>query len=294
MFMPICATIGLSPTLAQAPVLGPMLIMALCAVAGVGTYVLLPSKREGASRKIGGAIALLALAIFGAVLFRYSAGAVKVDDPKVSPYFWVFAAITVIGALRVITHPRPVYSALYFVLTVFSSAGLFILLNAEFMAAALVLIYAGAILVTYVFVIMLAQQSSGTGDDASAGLAEYDTLAREPVAATLIGFVLMGILLFVIFDRAPGTAAPIQPYGQVTTRQLGESLFSQNLLAVEVAGVILTLAMVGAIAIARRRVPAEPGEQPPAPPTSAGIDDNPHSIPIYGTDNPRQKAYPET
>ena len=71
-------------------------------------------------------------------------------------YFWIFSAIALVGAVRVVTHPRPVYSALYFVLTVFATAGLFVLLWAEFMAAALVLIYAGAILVTYVFVIMLA------------------------------------------------------------------------------------------------------------------------------------------
>ena len=68
-----------------------------------------------------------------------------------------------VGAIRVVTHPKPVYSALYFVLTVFASAGLFVLLWAEFMAAALVLIYAGAILVTYVFVIMLAAEAPPPG-----------------------------------------------------------------------------------------------------------------------------------
>src|SRR5690606_24328497 len=128
---------------------------------------------------------------------------------------------------------------------------LFILLAADFMAAALVLIYAGAILVTYVFVIMLAQQSQSTDEEHPlAGLADYDVVSREPVLASLIGIVLMGVLMFVIFDRgqalmaAPEASAP-------GARGLGESLFGVNLVSTETAGVILTLAMVGAITIAR-------------------------------------------
>jgi NADH-quinone oxidoreductase subunit J len=300
-FLPVLmlmvGSLGMPLPLAQAPVLQPVLIMVLCAVAGIGTYLLLPSRREGATRKIGGAIALLAMAVFGAVLFRYAAGQVQEGQPRVSPYFWAFAAITVIGGLRVVTHPRPVYSALYFVLTVFSTAGLFVLLAAEFMAAALVLIYAGAILVTYVFVIMLAQQSVAAGDKPMEGLAEYDTVAREPIAASVIGFVLMGILLFVIFDRSGPLTAAQDLSVQATVRGLGQTLFSRDLLSVEVAGVILTLAMVGAIAIARRRIPAETDAHRPIGDTTLGpatpADDNPHSIPVYGTENPRQKAYPE-
>src|SRR5436305_5171695 len=82
-------------------------------------------------------------------------------------YFWIFSGVGIVGAIRVITHTRPVYSALYFVLTVFATAGLFVLLWAEFMAAALVLIYAGAILVTYVFVIMLAAEAAPPSESAS-------------------------------------------------------------------------------------------------------------------------------
>ncbi len=284
--------------LAQVTLLAPWLILALCILAGVGTFLLMPSRREGATRKIGGVLTLLALALLGAILFRAVAGRVQPGEPTLNPYFWAFAAITLIGGIRVVTHPRPVYSALYFVLTVFATAGLFVLLAAEFMAAALVLIYAGAILVTYVFVIMLAQQSQTAGERPLAGLADYDIVAREPLAATLVGFVLMGILLFVIFDLAPAVTAATDVAGQATVRQLGVALFSHDLLSVEVAGVILTLAMVGAIAIARRRVPADstagstlPDETTLGPATPG--DDNPHSIPVYGTENPRQKAYPE-
>jgi NADH-quinone oxidoreductase subunit J len=217
----------------------------------------------------------------------------------------------------VVTHPRPVYSARYFIRTVVATAGLFVLLWAEFMAAALVLIYAGAILVTYVFVIMLAAQATtpameteGRGkvaDRPAALLAEYDAVSREPLVASAVGFTLMGVLLFVILDRgrAPARAPDkslstvVLVQGQQSTQALGRHLFEYHLVNLELAGLLLTVAMVGAIIIARRRVVT--GE--PAATTGAAemlstpatpVDDNPHSIPVYGTYNPRQKEYPET
>ena len=75
-------------------------------------------------------------------------------------FFWVFAMVAIVAAARMVTHGRPVYSALYFIAVVVSSAGLFLLLGAEFMAFALIIVYAGAILITYLFVLMLAQQLS--------------------------------------------------------------------------------------------------------------------------------------
>jgi hypothetical protein len=113
----------------------------------------------------------------------------------------------------------------------------------------------------------------------------------------------MGVLLFVIFDRAPAFA-PVTPQaasvvngnGPGSVQVLGQYLFKSQIVNLELAGLILTIAMVGAILIARRQVivtgapaPAEVLIGPATP-----IDDNPHSIPVYGTDNPRQKAYPET
>jgi NADH-quinone oxidoreductase subunit J len=286
-----------------------VLILVLCVVAGIGTLLLLPGHRETSFRKIGGIVLLAAALIFFASL-PSAFGSSHITS---ACYFWIFAAIAIFGALRVVTHPRPVYSALYFVLTVFASAGLFILLEAEFMAAALVLIYAGAILVTYVFVIMLASQaSSGTSPTPAQKLAEYDDVSREPLVAVAIGFALMGVLLFLIFDKAAGLAAPAGPLplsagpdGQPavivdvsgTTQQLGMYLFRSQLVQLELAGLILTLAMVGAIVIARRQVlvnePMAGGPEVLIGPATP-IDDNPHSIPVYGTDNPRQKAFPQT
>ena len=305
-----------------ADALAPTLILILCAIAGIGTLLLLPGRREATLRKIGGAVVLVAFLILAALLIHHVA---SLGQGHMSVYFWLFSAIAIAGGFRVITHPRPVYSALYFVLSVMATAGLFILLWAEFMAAALIVIYAGAILVTYVFVIMLATQSVASGaepatpsdspDGEVGGLAEYDIVSREPIVACAIGFTLMAVLLFVIFDRAPVTGplpGPIastavtsaaavaqnpQAYAPGSVQALGAYLFKSQLVNLELAGLILTIAMVGAILIARRRVvvptpvpvPAEVYNAPATP-----IDDNPHSIPVYGTDNPRAKAYPQT
>src|SRR5687767_13048394 len=185
-------------------IVSPTLILILCLVAGVGTVMLLPSRREAPWRKVGGVVLLAAGLILAAMLVRAAAGQVGL-----SAYFWIFSLIALAGAVRVVTHPRPLYSALYFVLTVFATAGLFILLWAEFMAAALVLIYAGAILVTYVFVIMLASQSTAPEEKSGARqMSEYDAVSREPVVASAVGFALMGVLLFVIFDRGSAGSVP--------------------------------------------------------------------------------------
>src|SRR3954452_11100392 len=186
-----------APLLAQSVPLSPLVILVLCVVAGVGTVLLLPSRREASFRKIGGIVLLAAGLIFAAVVVRLTAGEAK---GGMGPYFWIFSAIAIVGAIRVVTHTKPVYSALYFVLTVFASAGLFLLLWAEFMAAALVLIYAGAILVTYVFVIMLAAEATPASGP-MAGMSEHDVTSRDPVLAAAIGLALMAVLLFVIFDR---------------------------------------------------------------------------------------------
>jgi NADH-quinone oxidoreductase subunit J len=330
---PVDAPAGL---LAQATVaahgslLSPALILILCLVAGVGTVLLLPGRREGPVVKIGGAVVLGAALVLFATLVRYAAG----HGGGMGVYFWVFRAVALFGALRVATHPRPVYSALYFVLTVFATAGLVILLWAEFMAAALVLIYAGAILVTYVFVIMLAASAAPTdggtegvstpaggngsatdeGPERMAGLGEYDLVSREPIVAAAVGFALMGVLLFVIFDRAAaadvterhatvpavvqGDTLAVTPAETGTVESLGTYLFKNQAVNLELSGLILTLGMIGAIVIARRRIPrlgrqTTPPEQRVMTAPATPIDDNPHSIPVYGTTNPRQKAYPE-
>jgi NADH-quinone oxidoreductase subunit J len=340
-----------------APVLQPMLILMLCLIAGVGTILLLPGRVTVAWRRLGAVAALASLVILLLAMFVSA-------ERRPVVYFWVFSALAVGGSLRVITHPRPVYSALYFVLTVFASAGLFVLLWAEFMAVALVVIYAGAILVTYTFVIMLAADAAPprTGDAPQAArdfAAEHDRIARRPVAASAVGFLTLGILLFVIYDRAPGTlerrlsvtdpaylaaarqteprtalGADVQaperanpqpapstagnaprgdlyPANQQSSyanerggiQSLGIYLFTRQMLSLQLAGLMLTIAMIGAIVIARRQIipelrpmglsEAERGGEDLRMPFTP-VSDDPHSLPVHGTDDPRQKAYPQT
>lgn len=301
-----------SPSSAAGPALvAPLTILILCIVAGVGTILLLPGHFQTSWRRVGGIIVLLAgLGLLAVVVHQtYVTAGHRASAHSI--YFWIFSAIALFGAIRVVTHRRPVYSALYFVLTVFATAGLFVLLVAEFMAGALVIIYAGAILITYVFVIMLAVQAR-TPDSATAAqqMADYDDVSRDPFIASVIGFALMGVLLFVIFDRAgdvnrgspdAGAVAAAQagaPKVEGQTQELGVYLFGNQQVSLELAGLLLTIAMVGAIVIARRRVlrhePAAPAPAETVVFPATPVDDNPHSIPVYGTDNPTQKAYPET
>jgi NADH-quinone oxidoreductase subunit J len=280
----------------SAPLLAPSIVLLLCIFSGIGTFLLLPSRKDVSFRRLGATMMIAGLLILAAILLRSEAG--------MSVYFWIFSAIAIAGAVRVITHPKPVYSALYFVLTVFATAGLFVLLQAEFMAAALVLIYAGAILITYVFVIMLASQSNPSGSTA-AFVSEYDAVSREPLIGSIVGFALMGLLLFVIFDRA-GTLTPRMPAPNEDTeiakmeggtQKLGVYLFIHQSVNLELAGLILTISMVGAIVIARKRVVYHERAQADRPDVTVApatpIDDNPFSIPVYGTTKVGQKAYPE-
>jgi NADH-quinone oxidoreductase subunit J len=209
-------------------------------------------------------------------------------------YFYLFAAIMIGGAVGVVCQPRPVYAALYFVLVTLAGAGMFVLLLAEFMAIVLIIIYAGAILVTYVFVIMLASQGS-TGSNVVAPA--YDRRASSSCSAVLVSFVLVGAVLQVLLPThgralaaraatpdplmaasisedvasvsaeptpavlpatAPATApAPVLAASNV--QLLGASLYSQYSLSLELAGVLLTIALVGAVVIARKNtLPDQP------------------------------------
>lgn len=187
------------------PLINQVALYVLLALGAVGVCVALP--RKGVNPQPIGA--LLAAGAGGLVMLLLG-----LAGPEHLPniYFYVFGAIALGGALRVITHPKPVYAALYFILTILASAGLFVLLAAEFMAFALVIVYAGAILITYLFVIMLATQSP-TEEEADR-LEDYDAVAREPVAATASGFVLLGVLTTMLFGGVkslPAGAAGARP-----------------------------------------------------------------------------------
>ena len=162
----------------------------------VAVWLLLPQPRRRAAA-VGVAAGVAALAAGGLVLLRATGPEVPwVHDVL----FWTFAGFAVVAGVCMITQHNPVYAALWFALVILSTCGLFLLQAAAFLAAATIIVYAGAIIVTFLFVIMLAQQS---------GLADYDRRAREPLLATLAGFVLLGALLYVLqTSYAAGPADP--------------------------------------------------------------------------------------
>ncbi len=163
----------------------PILLYVGCALGALGVVLAMP--RRGVSPQVIGG--LVAGAGFGAVVLAVSLMNLS-HLPNI--HFYIFSVIAVGAALRVITHQRPVYSALYFILTILASSGLYVILAAEFMAFALIIVYAGAILITYLFVIMLATEAPS--EEQEEALQDYDRYSREPIAATVVGFVLLATL----------------------------------------------------------------------------------------------------
>ena len=238
----------------------------VAAVGAAGVYVGLP--KEGRPNRRGLFALLMVLTLASLILFLdrlLGEGANRV-------FFCVLAAVAIGGAVRVVTHSRPVYSALYFILVVLSTAALIILVGAEFLGVALVLVYAGAILVTYVFVIMLAQQSSPANGGSVPSILDYDRNAREPVWAALAGFMLVATLTAMIVNRDWGiwneTAAAA--LAEKNTLELGKVLMTDYAISVELAGVLLMVAMIGAIALARKKLPQADEGVEVLPPGEAG------------------------
>ena len=239
--------------------------------------------RAGQQSKLVG----LTLAIAGAALLAVQLETADSLDIWTG-LFWLFAGSAIVFAVLMITNRNPVYSALWFALVTVCVCGLFLLRSAPFLAAATLIVYAGAIVVTFVFVIMLAQQSGAT---------PYDQRARQPIVATLAAFVLLAMILGTLqLSRGAGSAAladaprqaaapaavanapaaeaevgppptadademvaanplsrPDSERSLARVNELGRSLFGDYLYAVELAGTLLLVATIGAIAIAPRR-----------------------------------------
>jgi len=220
---------------------------------GGGVWWLMP--RTARLPKVVG----LVLAMIGAGLLAVRLNALAGPTPR-AILFSAFAAGAILSAMLMITNRNPVYSALWFALTTLSVCGLFLLQYAPFLAAATVIVYAGAIVVTFVFVIMLAQQSGAT---------VYDQRSRQPLLATIVAMLLLAALLgilggsgvedFRLASDNPSVAAanalsrPAENESLDSMMALGRSLFGDYLFAIELAGTLLLVATIGAIAIAPRR-----------------------------------------
>lgn len=189
--------------------MNPQIFYAAAALGAVVLYLMM-ERRPAPFRA---ALTVAGLAAVALILTEAARGAPAPDSAGANGPFWLhvlLALVAVTGAARMVTHPKPVYAALYFILVILAVAVTFLLLQAEFMAFALLIVYAGAILITYLFVLMLAQQAGDRADRDQDG-AWYDRTPREPVAALILAFVLLAATGDALFRRegaVPWLASP--------------------------------------------------------------------------------------
>ncbi|MDP3743455.1 MAG: NADH-quinone oxidoreductase subunit J [Methylotenera sp.] len=161
--------------------------------------------------------------------------------------FYTLAIILLIAALRVITTRNPVYAALYLVLAFFTAAGIWLLLQAEFLAIALVLVYVGAVMVLFLFVVMML--------DINLDKLREGFWKALPVALPVGGLMAVEMVMIVGVrnfgaDKVIAPAAKSADYSN--TAELGRVLYTDYLLAFELASVVLLVAIVAAIALTLR------------------------------------------
>jgi NADH-quinone oxidoreductase subunit J len=206
----------------------------------LGIWLLLPGSATP-RRTLGGVLAVVGFGCLGSQV-------PDVGDWFTMGVFHAVAAATIVAAVATISFRSPVYCAIWFGMTLTGTAGLFLLAGAEFLAVATLVVYAGAILVTFLFVLMLSQPEGHTS---------YDRRSWEPMISAFIGAVLVGLLTTMI-GKAIAEAGPVQAShaGPAVTSsapyaisRLGAELFTRYLVAVEAAGALLFAALVGAAVI---------------------------------------------
>ncbi len=224
-------------------------ITAIClAVVASGVWWLIPSPAQ--RPRWVGLVLLLVGGVGATVTFPEPSGS---SVPIV--LLWLFGGGSLLCGALMITSRNPVHGALWFALATLAVCGLFVLLKAPFLAAATIVVYAGAIIVTFLFVIMLAQQS---------GSATYDSRSHHPFLATAMSFLLFGALLTALHhEPLPEPSRGPVPVNSLSREEddkklgemhgLGKTLFGDYLFAVELAGTLLLIASIGAIAVAPRR-----------------------------------------
>lgn len=163
-------------------------------------------------------------------------------------FFGYFAIVMVVLSLLIITRRNPVHSALWMLVLFFHTAGLYLFLNAEFLAAVQIILYVGAILVLFLFVIMMLNLKEE--------LTVKRFIGEWPIGVAL-GISVLMLIFFKVSDIAQG------PVGEFTidaikeethTKALGRVLFTDYILPFEIAGVILLVAIVGAIVLAKKKL----------------------------------------
>jgi NADH-quinone oxidoreductase subunit J len=253
--------------------------LVILALGGAGVYLMLPRGQPAGrrlERYLGGALATVALVLIittpisslmdglensqATILWELN------DQPAPTCYtFHLLAFVSLGSAIMMITSRNPVYSALWFAIVLLGNSGLFLIQKAEFLSAASIIVYAGAIVVTFLFVIMLAQPT---------GTARYDRHSREPLLVAATGLVLASVLVGTLHYSArfegwgEGKAGSFRPpvgkivddygkeprIGDQHVAGLGKTLFVDHVASVEVIGILLLAAVVGAMLIAGHKV----------------------------------------
>ncbi len=164
--------------------------------------------------------------------------------------FYLFAGVAIASAIMLITARNPVHSVLFLILTFFNSAGLFVLMGAEFLAMILVVVYVGAVAVLFLFVVMML--------DINITRAREGFLQYLPVGA-VIGLILLAELVMVIggWSLEPGlvavTSTPAPPLSELNnTEAIGAVLYTEYAYLFQAAGLVLLVAMIGAIVLTHR------------------------------------------
>jgi NADH-quinone oxidoreductase subunit J len=164
--------------------------------------------------------------------------------------FYIFAAVAVASGVLVVSARNPVHSVLFLILAFFNAAGLFVLIGAEFLAMILVIVYVGAVAVLFLFVVMMLDIDFL---QLRSGFVRY-----LPVGA-LVGFILLAELVFVIGSWVIAPGGPSSSVASATggvaltnTRALGDILYTRYFLGFQAAGLILLVAMIGAIVLTLR------------------------------------------
>ena len=162
--------------------------------------------------------------------------------------FYVFAVATVISATSVVTVRNPVHAALFLVLTFFTSAAIWLLLEAEFLAITLVLVYVGAVMVLFIFVVMMLDINTARLRE---GFVRYLPLGL------LVAAIMLGMMLSVVtsdtFVLEAGSEPPPKPADFSNTKALGSVLYTEYVFAFEVAALILLVAIIAAISLTMRK-----------------------------------------
>ena len=212
--------------------------------------------------------------------------------------FFIAAIGAIAGAIGVVSLQNPFFSVLALVFHLLSLAALFLLLQAQFVAAAQVVVYAGAVMVLYVFVVAYVGAAESTHFKAPIGGAQRSFA----IGFALALFIELSIAVLGSGLDALGTDGPDVPFGFGTPQQIGQALLTRYLVAFEVASFLLLIAAVGAVVLARRRggihdeeearVPATAFLRPPGVGTMAEAVEGRTGTPAHRELGPPEDARP--